>query len=580
MKLFRLKKVKPQKLARLGGMRIRRVGHRGTTTAKQNIVYLRHASALSAAVVKNVSSSITQPGEFSHESDSSSEESFMEAHGRYSFITVLTLMSLFMLVTISATALMLAFYRKKNAVFVANPKSEADSQFELDDIENADVETCRRDKGECYVHLSEESDSDIPEEYCDSREFTDRDTAGRRTKRSMTFPQLHEVLKRHKSVQMYSGSRDCAAKDRQVTNALTPLIRPISSNSNNNSVKPSLYHVHQHRCNHSQEADKLSYQNLSHQHHFYQHAHNHTQLARCKDCQMKPSSTARCPHGLNHKHHLPHTGLGKLRRSHTIHAIHQTDTRLQSKPSQRGGHNHKTREYGKTTQATCRKINKSELETRAASDGSNNCNHRVAVDTHHHKQPSMHLQLNYNTHQEDCAHTNNQKSGLDNSSTQKTGSSSCVLTSHHVGQHIAKAGGSLEMHERNHAIINTVRLPRNATTGHPSSPRTAAFCPQTHTPTVSLQENSAVFLSTAAVQAKFTNSQILLGDRQTTQATDASTGLPNLLNNPSIHSPSLSQTGKSPEWTSDQGNLLPPPQKSSSKRRQKQTKERDKKSYI
>lgn len=67
-----------------------------------------------------------------------------ELHTQYSFIAVLILMSLFLTVTVSATGLLLTFCKKKNSVFSLQ-KCEQDSQFEMDDLDNTETESCLED---------------------------------------------------------------------------------------------------------------------------------------------------------------------------------------------------------------------------------------------------------------------------------------------------------------------------------------------------------------------------------------------------------------------------------------------------
>lgn len=67
-----------------------------------------------------------------------------ELHSQYSFIAVIVLMSLFLTITLSATGFLLAFCKKKNTVFSLQ-KCEQDSQFEMDDLENTDIESCNED---------------------------------------------------------------------------------------------------------------------------------------------------------------------------------------------------------------------------------------------------------------------------------------------------------------------------------------------------------------------------------------------------------------------------------------------------
>ncbi|XP_067653856.1 uncharacterized protein [Haliotis asinina] len=58
-----------------------------------------------------------------------------------SLVAVMVIMSLFLIITISTTGLMFAFCKKKNTVF-ALQKCEQDSEYELDDMEQTDVEMC------------------------------------------------------------------------------------------------------------------------------------------------------------------------------------------------------------------------------------------------------------------------------------------------------------------------------------------------------------------------------------------------------------------------------------------------------
>ncbi|XP_071098174.1 uncharacterized protein [Haliotis cracherodii] len=58
-----------------------------------------------------------------------------------SLVAVMVIMSLFLIITISTTGLLLAFCKKKNTVF-ALQKCEQDSEYELDDMEQTDIEMC------------------------------------------------------------------------------------------------------------------------------------------------------------------------------------------------------------------------------------------------------------------------------------------------------------------------------------------------------------------------------------------------------------------------------------------------------
>ncbi|KAK6186106.1 hypothetical protein SNE40_008207 [Patella caerulea] len=74
-------------------------------------------------------------------SDYMHSRSISDYHNHSSFIAVIIIMTLFLVVTITTTGFILAFCRKKNTVF-ALQKCEQESEYELDDMDNTDIEIC------------------------------------------------------------------------------------------------------------------------------------------------------------------------------------------------------------------------------------------------------------------------------------------------------------------------------------------------------------------------------------------------------------------------------------------------------
>ncbi|KAI8786240.1 hypothetical protein BgiBS90_013598 [Biomphalaria glabrata] len=325
MNLFGLHGMRPLSLARISGMRLLKVRRRDTSPVS-TISYLHHATALSATVVKNVTGAIGQAGgEMAHTSSSSSSSfagddraSFIESHAQYSFIAVVALMSLFLVITISATGLLLAFCRKKNAVFTAPSKPEADSNLELDDIDGSDVDFCRGDKGECYYHLSDDDDDSTGEdaEIGDDDSEKEAERVKRLSKRSRTFPQLKRILGRHR------GNKSIGAKETRISTVIEPLMskddsanvlnRTIDSNLDNSGQEP-------------QRAKAIVCRNPNHRHYNRQH-HN------C--LYNRPHYHQKSQHRVSgHQSHRS-TCCSKLHRSHTIHYIPQTAPKTQSQRAQ------------------------------------------------------------------------------------------------------------------------------------------------------------------------------------------------------------------------------------------------------
>nr|KAG5701849.1 hypothetical protein BaRGS_019060 [Batillaria attramentaria] len=116
-----------------------------TTTAATSTATTIPPPATLAHVYANIhaNSTMLKPadGERLVHSGSSAHD---ELHSQYSLIAVVILTTLFLTITVSTTGLLLAFCKKKNTVFSLQ-KSEQDSQFEMDDLEKTDTESCHED---------------------------------------------------------------------------------------------------------------------------------------------------------------------------------------------------------------------------------------------------------------------------------------------------------------------------------------------------------------------------------------------------------------------------------------------------
>lgn len=277
---------------------------------------------MSAAITRNMSVIMGQPSELTHRSTSQTEaSSFLELHSHYSFIAVVALMSFFLVVTVSATGLLLAFCRKKNSVFTLSPKPGTDSQFEMDDMDSSDVEVYRKVKGECYIHLSDEYDNDDEEQDDDHKFYAVTNGKGKEYQiATKTLPQSQNAI------------TTWADNRQEVSNVLTPLIRPVKTvnicSTPCGKASPASYILE--RTSATQQRQQLW--------HCYPHRTIlwHPPGGRPDSCHMKPPQTHhRAPQQPSQATPSGHrvrvyrtprsrTGTGKLHRSHTIHTIPQT----------------------------------------------------------------------------------------------------------------------------------------------------------------------------------------------------------------------------------------------------------------
>ena len=74
-------------------------------------------------------------------------EVLQQTSSKASMVAVLVIMAVFLTITISTTSLLLAFCRKKNTVFALQKCEEQDSEYELDDIEQTDIEMLKEENG-------------------------------------------------------------------------------------------------------------------------------------------------------------------------------------------------------------------------------------------------------------------------------------------------------------------------------------------------------------------------------------------------------------------------------------------------
>lgn len=348
--MFGLKSVKPLGVARFGGLRFLRIRRREASPGASDTQYLRHAGAMSAAIAKNMTSIMSQSSDFIQSSAKSDTSDFLAAHSHYSFIAVVALMSLFLVVTISATGLLLAFCRKKNTVFTAPSKEDNDSQFELDDVESSDTEICRGHKGECYIHLSndyDEGDNDS-EDDCKRKNSHDDDNEEKETnsqcaKRLKKFQRIREILKHCSSIGASNKATEIS-KQQKSPKSVAPLLhfnKPVhaevqicrESNDRRQNVAKKTSQLQEKHMKHNHKDWVAGYSKVVCHNPNHKHQYNHLNFLY-RHCNHQRQGKP-CRAGRTHvvhpcsQHHFT-SCCGRLQRSHTIHAIPQTAKRSQS----------------------------------------------------------------------------------------------------------------------------------------------------------------------------------------------------------------------------------------------------------
>ncbi|BFZ14120.1 hypothetical protein BsWGS_17159 [Bradybaena similaris] len=350
MHMFGLKSAKPLGVARFGGLRFLRIRRAEASPGAPDIQYLRHAGAMSAAIAKNMTSIMSQSSDFIQSSAKSDTSDFLAAHSHYSFIAVVALMSLFLVVTISATGLLLAFCRKKNTVFTAPSKEDNDSQFELDDVESSDTEICRGHKGECYIHLSDDyddgdndSEDDCKRKNSHDNENEEKETNSKCAKQLKKFQRIREILKHCSSIGTSNKATE-SSKQQKSPKSVAPLLhfnKPIQAEvqvcrgskdqRQNVAKKTSQLQEKQTKHNHQDWVagySKVVCHNPNHKHQYnhlnflYRHCNHQRQGKPCR------AGRTHVVHPCS-QHHFTSCS-GRLQRSHTIHAIPQTAKRSQS----------------------------------------------------------------------------------------------------------------------------------------------------------------------------------------------------------------------------------------------------------
>ncbi|GFS08214.1 hypothetical protein ElyMa_003009600 [Elysia marginata] len=164
---------------------------------------MKHASALVAVLARNLTSasnkgnllqgaSTSLDSSAAAQSESADQEdgNLHARHAHYSFIMILILMTLFVLVTLSMTGAMLAFCRKKNAVFThydgvatttpgefggraggTAASMDCSSELELGDLDADGEGMCgASDRGQCYYQLSDDESDNSDEETDDNND--------------------------------------------------------------------------------------------------------------------------------------------------------------------------------------------------------------------------------------------------------------------------------------------------------------------------------------------------------------------------------------------------------------------------